>query len=86
MKRDMALIYYILDYAEKNLPYPSKDISLPELDSYTSVQIEYHVGLCGEHDLLDIVVNPYTQKPEQIRKINWSGHDELDRLRREGYG
>ncbi len=80
MKREMRLIYLILDYVEGALTIG--DIPLPEFRDYQRNEIiEYHVRLCSEAGYLNIVSDPATKLPTRIELMTWNGHEALDKLR-----
>ena len=82
MKRYMKLIRKILEYVE-TAKTTDDNVPLPEFDDYRQCQVEYHVKLCEEAGYL-VIVAGQKRRPAAISRITWHGHEELDRLRKEG--
>lgn len=83
MKRHMKLIFLILDYVERT-KNNGVHIPAPEFDDYTRTEVAYHVRLCHEAGYL-IVPTKVTEPDEPaIKRMTWKGHEELDRMRKEG--
>ena len=83
MKRHMKLIFKILEYVETHKTN-GNNVPVPEFDDYERSEVEYHVKLCEEAGYVDTVVINKDGPPQQIRRLTWSGHDELDRMRKDG--
>ena len=88
MKRNMNLVYEILSRVEEQarggMSYaPSVDRGHAEYKQWTQDDIRYHVVLCVEAGLV-VVGNRHDSKdPVAIDRLTWSGHDLLEKLRRE---
>ncbi len=72
MKRRMALIQRVLEYAELN--GNGHILETPTVEGYSPVDVEYHIQLCGEAGYLRLTQG-------QMVRLTWEGHNELDRLR-----
>jgi DNA-binding MarR family transcriptional regulator len=79
MKRDMEIVRKILEEVE-SFPYrPSKFIH-PEIEGYTPEQIDYHIEILEEANLL--VASRATRRIIPIR-LTWDGHEFLEATRNE---
>jgi hypothetical protein len=86
MKRDIDLIRKILFEIEQN--ESDNDIQNLQINTYSDVEITYHVYLLKKGGLIDATVlfGGGTVKPTgySIRLLTWEGHDFLDACRDEG--
>jgi repressor of nif and glnA expression len=82
MKRDMDLIRKILLYAEES---ESSDIPKVTIQGYTEEQINYHLKLLNDANLVTSVkVTPITESGFKMitpRRLTWEGHEFLDAAR-----
>ena len=81
VKRDMSLIRVILEMAEELSS--NKSVSPNEYNSpeHTTEMVKEHVRLVREMDWMVSVGNSIFMR-ESISPLTWSGHDELEQLRR----
>ena len=84
MKRHMKLVFRILEHAETHAS-GSRDVPLPELAEYSCAVVAYHAELCREAGYLSRTTRIGGDDPQVlIGRLTWAGHNELDRIRREG--
>ena len=76
MQRKMRLIRELLEWAEVNTE--GRSLSAPELEEYSSNEIQYHIELCRQAGFLEVERSrPYLR----IKDLTWAGHSKLDKLR-----
>lgn len=83
MQRKMKLIRKLLTHVECYAPEGGDVIPVPEIDGYTDVEVQYHVGLCKEAGYLRVAAQVAGGQHSGIFGLTWAGHDALDRLRTE---
>jgi len=88
MRRQSKLIHKILEYVETE-QQGNYSVLPPEFDDYSPVTVHYHIGLCNEAGFI-VVDRPGLYDGMRlfpgIQRMTWRGHEELDRLRKEGCG
>lgn len=87
MQRKLKLIRKILEYTERELR--DDPIPVPEFDDYNDLHVQEHLELCSEAGFLILgLPTRYEGKNyySSIHRLTWAGHDQLDRLRKEGCG
>ena len=85
MKRQTKLILDILQYVEEH--HVDDSISVPEFDDWSKTEVNYHVDLCvqaGYLDTPDPIYRSGIPVYQRISRLTWAGHEELDRLLKEG--
>ena len=85
MQRQMKLIREMLQYTESNAA--GLPICAPELEGYSVEEIHYHIGLCGQAGYIETSNNTFAGMPTpryKLINLTWKGHEELERLRRDG--
>ena len=81
MRRYMKLVFRILEYTEMNKANGNK-LPLPEFEDYENSTVEYHVRLCAEAGYINI--DRKGTMAISIVELTWAGHNEIDRMRKEG--
>ena len=78
MKRNWGLIRCILGHVEEN--GNGAPITMPDLESYSREQSDYHVKLCAEAGLITM---PSIERisPRPMFSLTWAGHNTLETLR-----
>ena len=85
MRRKMKLIEKILAHVERDSS--EGEVPIPEFKDYTERQVQYHIALCQEAGFLvapEGAMNSGRIHFDVIHRLTWAGHEELDRLRRDG--
>ena len=82
MRRYMKLIFKILEYTETSKQNGGQ-LQLPEFEEYTNEQVNYHARLCRDAGYINLDTNRGHQNIGII-ELTWQGHEELDRMRKEG--
>ena len=79
------LIRMILEYVERARPNGTLP---PEFDCYDETTVQEHLLLCVEAGYIEADFRMYMGQSVcvYIDRLTWKGHDELDRLRKEGCG
>ena len=75
MQRDLKLIKQILRYVEKKDIGGGGFLFHPDIEGYSSEQVEGHVKLCGDAGFIEL-----NSQGHAIR-LTWQGHDMLEHLK-----
>ena len=75
MQMDDVLIKQLLKYCEQNAPGPRGFLFHPDIDGYSTEQIEYHVRLCSQAGF--VLVN----NTGHMVELTYQGQLELRKLR-----
>ena len=75
MERNMTLIKQLLKYCEANAPGPRGFLFHPEIESFSTEQVEYHVRLCRDAGYARVNNAGY------MVELTWEGHEVLEQLR-----
>ena len=81
MRLQRKLLHKILRYAEQHAS--GQELDAPECEEYTRQEVNYHIGLCGEAELLHISPSKTESgiggvPVYKIRNLTWQGHLELE--------
>lgn len=74
MKMHNALIKQLLKYCEKNAPGPRGFLFHPDIDGFSTEQVEYHVRLCSQAGFLLL------NQTGHMIELTYDGQIELRRL------
>jgi hypothetical protein len=79
MKRDMDLVRQILLIVEEHQGF-DHPFKVPLIEGFTRKEIDYHVLIMAEADLLDAVGLRIVVQPT---RLTWQGHEFLETIREE---
>lgn len=84
MMRKVKLIKKILQRVSSSRSY----VKIPEFDEYDQDEVNEHVALCVEAGFVEAPEMTYAGQKVYvgIDRMTWKGHEELDRLCKEGCG
>ena len=91
MKRDMELVFKILEFVEASERDERKGIQI-EIEGYEESQVNYHIEICVEAELLRYATTSFfdggrsvrmVANPPFVDRLTWAGHNELSDLRRQ---
>lgn len=77
MKRDMKLIFEILDYVARTRKQ-GENVPIPHFEGYTPEEVMHHVKLCMQACFITI-------QPIEIELMTSLGYKQLEKMREEGY-
>ena len=80
MRRNLELIYQILEHVEREHCNKSVYLNDSPFEDFDYDEVASHTRLCAEAGYIDA---EFGQKPIIIRRLTWKGHDALDEMRRE---
>ena len=89
MKRDMDLVYRILDYIERHHKGEAAIPFDPLIEDQSVSVMRYHVTLCVDAGYITGGVARHNPNSDQLSihgHLTWKGHDALDEMRQKRGG